>query len=111
MEEIIYSNTHCPTFLDSNKIINSVVSKFLKANFKERQYFAQDILLEARVLLFCKNYNSINNDCLNCHSIARHYIQEYKPKVFLFYSTCSKNKKILMSTNVNYRLAIKGDSK
>ena len=45
---------------------------------KRRQYYAQDILVEARSLLSCSHYNAKNPDCLTCHSISHRFTEEYK---------------------------------
>ncbi|MBU4078204.1 hypothetical protein KKE85_01140 [Patescibacteria group bacterium] len=77
MEESIQNNIECPIFRESDEVIKNIILKLEKANSKEKQDFAQDILLEANTLLLCSNYNSKNPDCLNCHSISRRYLQEY----------------------------------
>lgn len=77
MEEFVQDNIKCSVFYESNEIIKSIILKFEKANFKERQDYAQDVLLEANSLLLCLNYNSQDSDCLNCHSVSRGYLQEY----------------------------------
>lgn len=77
MEEGIQNNIECLIFRESDKVIKNIILKLEKANSKEKQDFAQDILLEANTLLLCSNYNSKNPDCLNCHSISRKYLQEY----------------------------------
>ena len=77
MEESIQNNITCPIFCETDGIIKNIILKVEKANSKEKQDFAQDILLEANTLLLCSNYNSKNPDCLNCHSISCKYLQEY----------------------------------
>lgn len=77
MEESIQYSIKCSVFCESNEIIKSIILKLEKANLKERQDYAQDVLLEANSLLLCLNYNSQNSDCLNCHSVSRGYLQEY----------------------------------
>ena len=77
MEEGIQNNIECLIFRESDKVIKNIILKLEKANPKEKQDFAQDILLEANTLLLCSNYNSRNPDCLNCHSISRKFLQEY----------------------------------
>jgi hypothetical protein len=59
------------------KVIKNIILKFKNANSKEKQDFAQDILVEANTLLLCASYNSKNQDCLDCHSISRKHLQEY----------------------------------
>ena len=77
MGEGIQNNLECPIFCESDEIIKNIILKLEKANSKEKQDFAQDILIEANTLLLCSNYNSKNPDCSSCHSISRNYLQEY----------------------------------
>ena len=77
MEESIQNNIECSIFRESDEIIKNIILKLEKVNSKEKQDYAQDLLLEANTLLLCSNYNSKNPDCLNCHSISRKYLQEY----------------------------------
>jgi hypothetical protein len=77
MEEGIQNNIECSIFRESDGIIKNIILKLEKVNSKEKQDYAQDILVEANTLLLCSNYNSKNPDCLNCHSISRRYPQEY----------------------------------
>jgi len=77
MEEGIQNNIECFIFCESDKIIKNIILKVEKANSKEKQDYAQDILVEANTLLLCSNYNSKNPDCSNCHSFSRGYLQEY----------------------------------
>ena len=68
----------CSIFLDTDVVIRKTVAKINEAqNIKEKQYYAQDILLEAKALIACSNYNSNTEDCSNCHTISRKYLQEY----------------------------------
>ena len=84
----------CTIFWDTEKIIKKVEAKINEINkLKEKQYYAQDILLEAKSLLRCSDYNVLNSDCLNCHYILRRYFQEYKPISSLLLSTHSYSKK------------------
>lgn len=71
------NNIECPIFCESDEIIKNIILKLEQASSKEKQDYAQDILLEANTLLLCSNYNSKNPVCLNCHSISRKYLQEY----------------------------------
>ncbi len=69
----------CSTFQECEAIIKKSEDKIKETrSVKERQYYAQDILLEAETLMPCSNYNSNTEDCLNCHLILLRYIQEYK---------------------------------
>ena len=77
MEESIQNNITCPIFCETDGIIKNIILKVEKANSKEKQDYAQDILVEANTLLLCSNYNFKNPDCSNCHSISRKYLQEY----------------------------------
>lgn len=77
MEESIQNNITCPIFCETDGIIKNIILKVEKANSKEKQDYAQDILVEANTLLLCSNYNSKNPDCSNCHTISRKYLQEY----------------------------------
>ena len=77
MEESNQNNIKCPVFRESDGIIKNIILKLEKVNFREKQDYAQDILVEAKTLLLCSNYNSKNSDCSNCHTISRKYLQEY----------------------------------
>jgi len=77
MEESIQNNIACPIFCESDGIIKNIILKLEKAILREKQDYAQDILVEANTLLLCSNYNSKNPDCPNCHAISRKYLQEY----------------------------------
>ena len=77
MEESIQNNIACPIFCESDGIIKNIILKLEQVNSKEKQDYAQDILVEANTLLLCSNYNSKNPDCPNCHTISRKYLQEY----------------------------------
>ena len=77
MEESNQNNIKCPVFRESNGIIKNIILKREKVNPREKQDYAQDILVEANTLLLCSNYNSKNPDCSNCHTISRKYLQEY----------------------------------
>jgi hypothetical protein len=69
----------CSIFLDTEAVIRKTMDKVNDAqNIKEKQYYAQDILLEAETLLSCPSYKTENPDCLNCNSILRGYIKKYK---------------------------------
>ena len=92
-EEPIHKEIKCSVFLETDRVMQNTIAKYLKANLKERRYYAQDILLEAKSLLRCSDYNVLNSDCLNCHYILRRYLQEYKPTSSLLLSTHSYSKK------------------
>jgi hypothetical protein len=77
MEESIQNNIECPVFRESDEIIKNIILKLEKVAPKEKQDYAQDILVEANTLLLCSNHNSKDLDCLNCHSISHKYLQEY----------------------------------
>ena len=77
--EINNQGIKCSVFLDTEVIIKKAVAKINETkDIRERQYYAQDILLEVGALMSCSNYNSKNQDCLNCHLVLLKYIQEYK---------------------------------
>jgi len=70
----------CSTFLDTEKVIKKTDAKIRETRItKEKRYYAGDILVEAKTLLSCSNYNTENPECLNCHSISHKLIQEYVP--------------------------------
>ena len=69
----------CNIFWNAQAVIKKAEAKMKEVKaIKERQYYAQDILLELESLLLCSNYNAGNLDCVSCHSILRRYIKEYK---------------------------------
>ncbi len=69
----------CSKFQDTEAVIKKAEDKIKETkSIKERQYYAQDILLEAKALISCSNYDSNTGDCLNCHLILLRYIQQYK---------------------------------
>ncbi len=69
----------CNIFWDAEVLIRKTETKIAEAkNIKERQYYAEDILLEAEALLSCSNYNAANLECLYCHAIIRRYLQKYE---------------------------------
>jgi hypothetical protein len=77
--EFVGLDISCNFFQDAIiNIKNAELRIELTRNFKERQYFAQDILLKAEDLLSCQNHNSENPDCSVCHSISRKYMLRYK---------------------------------
>ncbi len=77
MGEFIQNNIKCPIFREADAIIKNIILKLEELNSKEKQDYAQDILVEANALLLCSNYNSKNPDCSNCYSISCKYLQEY----------------------------------
>ncbi len=69
----------CSKFQDTEAVIKKSEDKIKETiGVKERQYYAQDILLEAKTLISCLNYNIEKQDCLNCRPVLLRYIQEYK---------------------------------
>lgn len=69
----------CSAFQNTEGIIKKAETKIRDSGIiKEKQYYAQDILLEAEVLLSCSNYNNNDPDCSNCRFALFEYIQEYK---------------------------------
>lgn len=76
--ELENQNIKCSEFQDTETIIRKAAAKIREAkNTKEKQYYAQDILLEAEDLLLCLNYNANNLECVNCHAILKEYLREY----------------------------------
>lgn len=73
----ISNRVKCPIFCESDEAIKNIILKAGKVNPKEKQEYAQDILVESRSLLQCSHCGAVNTDCLNCHSIARKYVKEY----------------------------------
>ncbi|MFH1519635.1 MAG: hypothetical protein ABIE75_03585 [Candidatus Omnitrophota bacterium] len=68
----------CTIFLEAQAVIRRTELKTREPrSFKEKQYYAQDILLEFRALLPCFRYDVNNLDCLNCHSLSVKYMQKY----------------------------------
>jgi len=75
--EFTNRNIKCNIFSETEVVIRNSEAKIKETkNLKERKYYAQDILLEARSLLSCSNNNDKNLDCLICHSIALKYIHQ-----------------------------------
>ncbi len=69
----------CNIFYETEAVIRKSEDKIKETkNFKEKKYYAQDILLEAKSLLSCPDYKDGNIDCLSCHSIALKYIRQYE---------------------------------
>ena len=69
----------CSIFLDVMSVTKRTDAKIKEVGIiKQRQYYAQDILVEARSLLSCSHYNAKNPDCLTCHSVSHRFIEEYK---------------------------------
>ena len=69
----------CSIFLDIISVIKRTDAKIKETGIiKQRQYYAQDILVEARSLRSCSHYNAENSDCLTCHSISHRFIEEYE---------------------------------
>ena len=53
MEESIQNNIKCPVFRESDGIIKNIILKLEKVSPREKQDYAQDILVEANTLLLC----------------------------------------------------------
>ncbi|MEW6087315.1 MAG: hypothetical protein AB1498_03355 [bacterium] len=69
----------CRIFSGTDSILKKLVEAYNGAKgVKEKQYCAEDILVEVETLLLCPNYNNENSDCLKCHSMSRNYIQKYE---------------------------------
>jgi len=69
----------CSAFWDVEAVVKRAEAKIKKPrSIKERQYYAQDIMLETEILLFCSNYNLGDPECLNCHSVLLKWRQEYR---------------------------------
>ena len=70
---------NCNKFQDAEAVIKKSEDKMKETiSIKEKQYYAQDILLETRALISCSNYKSSTEDCLSCQHVLNNYIQEYK---------------------------------
>ena len=83
-------NIECNTFWDVERVIKKAETKIKEPrSAAEKQYYAQDILLEAETLLSCLDYDAKNSDCTTCRSFAYRYAQEYK------YLTRAKRKKVI----------------
>jgi len=77
--ELENQDIKCSKFQDTKAIIGKAAAKIREAkNTKERQYYAQDILLEAEGSLACLNYDANNIECINCHAILKRYLHEYE---------------------------------
>ena len=69
----------CNTFLDVERVIKKAKGTIKEPrSAAEKQYYAQDILLEAKTLLSCPDYNARNSDCANCRFFAQRHAREYK---------------------------------
>lgn len=69
----------CNTFWDVETVIKKAKAKIKDPrSAAEKRYYAQDILVEAKTLLSCPDYNARNSDCKICHSISHKCIEEYK---------------------------------
>lgn len=76
--ELENQDIKCSKFQDTETIIRKAAAKIKEAkNTKERQYYAQDILLETEGLLACLNYDANNLECVNCYAILKEYLHEY----------------------------------
>jgi len=69
----------CNTFWDVEAVIKKAEAKMKEPrSAAEKQYYSQDILLEAETLLACPNYNAKNFDCIACRIFAHRYTHKYK---------------------------------
>jgi len=58
-------NIECNIFWDVERVIKKAEIKIKELrSTAERQYYAQDILLEAETLFLCPNYNARSSDCI-----------------------------------------------
>jgi len=65
----------CNVFQNAEEAIKNAEIKIKEArSIKERQYYTQDIIFEAKTLLTCLNYNAGNPCCLSCRTILRRHI-------------------------------------
>jgi len=72
-------NIECNIFWDVERVIKKAEIKIKELrSTAERQYYAQDILLEAKTLFLCPNYNVKNSDCIACRAFAHRCNQEYE---------------------------------
>lgn len=77
--EFVKLGIACDIFRDAATNIRDAEVKVKKAkDFEEKQYYAQEILLRAKDLLSCQDYDSGKLDCTTCHSIFDRYIQQYE---------------------------------
>jgi len=69
----------CNTFWDTETVVKKAERgvKGSKSS-REREYYAQDILLEAEALVSCADYKAGNPDCVRCRAISCKYTDEYK---------------------------------
>ena len=69
----------CSIFRDTETVLKKITAKIEESNnAKERQYYAQDILLELETLLSCSNYEARNYGCIRCRSILHNYLKKYE---------------------------------
>ena len=69
----------CDIFRDAAAIIKKARAKIkVSKNSREKQYYAQDILLEAETLLSCSNFSIKNPNCKTCRFVSHRNIEEYK---------------------------------
>ena len=77
--ELKNHNIKCNTFWDVERVIKKAETKIKEPRSAvEKQYYAQDILLESETLSSCPDYDAKNSDCVACRSFAHRYNQEYK---------------------------------
>lgn len=71
------NHIECSIFLDTEAVIKKTLVKINKAqSVKEKQYYIQDILLEAKALSPCPHYKPANLDCLYCSFALRGYVRK-----------------------------------
>jgi len=69
----------CDTFREARAVIKRTAARIKGArNAKERQYYAQDLVLEARILSPCPKFVVDNPDCMECYAFSQKCIQEYE---------------------------------
>ena len=66
------SKISCSIFRKQESAIRDLTSKINKAKgVEEKAKFAEDLQIEANVLLSCGDYEAKKLDCINCHTIAK----------------------------------------
>jgi len=61
----------CEKFQQKEVIIKRLTRKINEAsNVSEKAVLANQLLQEVGVLLSCEDYDSKNNNCINCHIVA-----------------------------------------
>ena len=65
------SKINCPTFQKQELIIKEITNKInATEGVTGKAVFAEELRIEADVLLACQDYKSANIDCENCRYIA-----------------------------------------